>query len=120
MRNPERSPLDGIIAALPVALLVALLLTNLAFYVRLRTGGPLVGLAFYLVLLAITFRQDRASHRPVMLGGLLGLAVHVVEVVAMGWPVNRALMALNLLLPAGLALAPWVADGGSWWEAGNR
>jgi hypothetical protein len=109
MRNPERSPLDGII----VAVLVALLLTNLALYVRMRTGGPLIGLAFYLVLLAISLRQGKASHRPVMVGGLLGLVVHVVEVVTMGWPVYRALMALNLLLPAGLALAAWAADGGS-------
>jgi len=116
MSHLERSPLDWAI----LGLLAALVATNLAFLILLRTGGPLVGLAFYLILLAFTFRARQRDHRSVMFGGLLGLAVHVVEAATMGWSVYPILMVLNLVLPAGLALVAWVADRGPRRVSGNR
>jgi hypothetical protein len=44
-----------------------------------------------------------------MVGGILGLAVHVVEVVMMGWSTYPILMALNLILPALLVPVAWLA-----------
>ena len=105
MSHLERSPQDWVI----LGLLAALVATNLAFLILLRTGGPLIGLAFYLVLLAITFRAKQRDHRPLIFGGLVGLAVHLVEVAAVGWSAYPMLMVLNLVLPAGLALLAWVA-----------
>jgi len=105
MRNLERSPLEWVI----LALLVALVATNITFLILLRTGGPLVGLAFYLVLLAFAFRARQRDYRPVMVGGLVGLAVHVGEAATMGWSAYPVLVALNLVLPAALALSAWAA-----------
>ena len=108
MSHLERSPLDWVIPGL----LAALVVTNLAFLILLRTGGPLIGLAFYLVLLALTFCPRQRDHRSAMVGGLVGLAVHVVEAATMGWSVYPVLMVLNLVLPAALALSAWGADRG--------
>ena len=116
MSSPERSLLDWVI----LGLLATLVMTNLAFLILLRTGGPLIGLAFYLALLVLTFRPRQHDHRSVLVGGLVGLAVHVVEVATIGWSVYPVLMVLNLVLPAGLVMVVWVADRGSRWVAGDR
>jgi hypothetical protein len=88
-------------------LLAALVATNITFLILLRTGGPLIGLAFYLILLALTLRAGRRDHRRLVVGGLVGLAVHVVEVTAMGWTAYPLLVSLNLVLPLALALSAW-------------
>ena len=108
MSNLERSPLNWVI----LGLLAALVVTNMTFLILLRTGGPLIGLAFYLALLALTFRARQRDHRSVMVGGLVGLARHVVEAATMGWSDYPVLVALNLVLPAALALSAWRADRG--------
>ena len=101
-------PLDRVI----LGLLAALVATNIAFLILARTGGPLIGLVFYLVLLALTVRGRQRDHRPAMVGGLVGLAVHVAEATAMGWRDHPVLVGLNLVLPAALALVAWRADRG--------
>jgi hypothetical protein len=106
MNVPERGLPDCVI----LGLLAALVVTNITLLILLRTGGPLIGLAFYLILLFLTVRSRQRDHRTVMTGGLVGLAVHVVEVAIMGWSAYPVLMALNLVLPAGLALLAWAAD----------
>jgi hypothetical protein len=116
MSHLERSPLDWVI----LGLLAALVVTNITFLILLRTGGPLIGLAFYLVLLALTFRARQRDHRSVMVGGLVGLAVHVVEVVMMGWSDYPVLMTLNLVLPAALALSAWAVGREPRRVAGNK
>jgi hypothetical protein len=108
MNVPERAPWDWIIRGL----LAALVVTNIALLSLLRTGGPLIGLGFYLVLLVFTFRSRQRDHRSVLVGGLVGLAVHMAEVVMMGWSAYPALVALNLVLPAALAVSAWSADRG--------
>ena len=105
MSHPERSPLDWVI----LGLLAMLVVTNMAFLVLQRTGGPLIGLAFYLVLLALMWRGRQSAHRTVLVGGCVGLVVHVVEAVAMGASAYPTLLALNLILPAALALLAWAA-----------
>jgi hypothetical protein len=116
MSHLESSPLDWVI----LGLLAALVVTNLAFLILLRTGGPLIGLAFYLVLLALTVRPRQRDHCSMKVGGFVGLVVHVVEAATMGWSVYPVLMVLNLVLPAGLALVAWVADQGPRRVAGNE
>ncbi len=116
MSHLERSPLDRVM----LGLLAALVVTNIMFLVLLRTGGPLIGLAFYLVLLAHALRCGQRDHRSVMVGGLVGLAVHLVEAATTGWSVYPVLMVLNLVLPAGLALAAWVEDRGPRRVAGSK
>ena len=116
MSSRERSALDRVI----VGLLAALVVTNIAFLILARTGGPLIGLAFYLALLALTVAGRQRDHRSVMVGGLVGVAVHVVEAVAMGSPEYQVLLGLNLILPAALALAAWAADRGPRREASGR
>jgi hypothetical protein len=108
MSHIERARLDWVI----LGLLAALVVTNVTFLILLRTGGPLIGLAFYLVLLALTFRAGQRDHRPVMVGGLVGLAVHGVEAAMMGRSDYPVLVVLNLILPAALALSAWGADRG--------
>jgi hypothetical protein len=66
------------------------------FLALLRTGGPLIGLVLYAVLLRRWWQRD---YRAAAVGGPAGLAVHVVEVVTMGWSAYPVLMALNLILP---------------------
>jgi membrane-bound metal-dependent hydrolase YbcI (DUF457 family) len=106
MSPQERSPLDWII----LGLLAALVATNITFLILLRTGGPLIGLAFYLILLTLTLRARQPDHRLAMLGGLVGLVVHIVEAATMGWSAYPVLVTLNLILPATLALSAWAAD----------
>ncbi len=108
MSSLERSPLDWVI----LGLLASLVVTNMTFLILQRTGGPLIGLAFYLVLFALAGRGRQRDRRSVMVGGLVGLAVHVVEAVTMGWSAYPVLMVLNLFLPAMLALLAWSADRG--------
>ena len=103
-----RSWLDLVI----LGLLVALVATNTALLILLRTGGPLIGLAFYLVLLILTLRTRQRDYRPLVIGGLAGLAVHLVEVVAVGWSVYPVLIVLNLVLPVALAASAWAAARG--------
>jgi hypothetical protein len=116
MSHLEKSSLDWVI----LVLLAALVVTNLVFLILVRTGGPLIGLAFYLVLLALTLRPGPRDHRSAMVGGLVGLAVHGVEAAAIGWSDYPVLMALNLVLPVGLALSAWGADRGPRQVAGNE
>ena len=106
MRDLVRSWLDLVI----LGLLVALVATNTALLILLRTGGPLIGLAFYLVLLILTLRTRQRDYRPLVIGGLAGL--HLFEVVAVGWLVYPVLMALNLVLPVALAASAWAAARG--------
>ena len=108
MSHLERRPLGWVI----LGLLAALVATNIALLVLLRTGGPLIGLGFYLILLVLAFRSEQRDHRLLMAGGLLGLAVHVVEVIVMGSSAYPLLLALNLVLPATLALSAWAAGRG--------
>jgi hypothetical protein len=95
------------LAWVALGLLAALVVTNAVFLVLLQTGGPLVGLVLYAVLL---WRWRERDYRALVMGGLAGLAVHVVEAAVMGWSVYAALMALNLLLPAVLALTAWSTE----------
>jgi hypothetical protein len=105
MSHPERSPL----AWVGLGLLAALVATNATFLVLQRAGGPLIGMGFYGVLLVLAWRGWQRNRQTVMVGGLLGLAVHGVEVVALGWSAYPVLMALNLILPAALAGVAWAA-----------
>lgn len=109
----QRPPL----AWVALGLLAALVVTNAAFLALLQTGGPLIGLVLYAVLL---WRWQQRDYRAAVVGGLAGLVVHVVEVVAMGWSTYPALMALNLILPAVLALVAWLADQRAQQEDGNK
>jgi hypothetical protein len=106
MRPPKRSSLDWAV----LGLLAALVATNAAFLIVQRTGGPAIGTAFYLVLLILTWGQRKRDHRKVVLGGLVGLAVHAIEVIALDWPAQPLLLVLNLTLPVPLVAAAWVAD----------
>ena len=106
--NAKRPPL----AWLALGLLAALVATNAVFLLLLRIGGPLIGLVFYVALLVIVWRRRRPDWRPVMMGGLVGSAVHIVEVVVGGWTAYPLLVALNLILPAALVLVAWLAG----WE----
>ena len=103
--NAKRPPL----AWVALGLLVALVATNAVFLILLRTGGPLIGLVFYGALLIVVWRRRRPDWRPVMVGGLVGFAVHIVEVVVGGWTAYPLLVALNLILPLALAPVAWLA-----------
>jgi hypothetical protein len=84
-----------------LSLLVTLVMTNGVFLALVQKGGALIGLVLYAILL---WRWRRRDYRAVMVGALAGLAVHLVEVIAMGWSTYPALMALNLALPTALTL----------------
>jgi hypothetical protein len=106
MRRRGRSALDRAV----VGLLGALVATNAAFLILQRTTGPAIGAVFYLVLLILTWRQRQRDHRKVIVGGLVGLAVHAGEVIVLGWPAQPMLLALNLALPVPLVVVAWMAD----------
>jgi len=89
-----------------LGLLAALVVTNAVFLALLQTGGPLIGLVLYAVLL---WRWRQRDYRAAVVGGIAGLVVHVVEVVTTGWSAYPALVALNLILPAMLAPVAWLA-----------
>ena len=65
----------------------------------LRSGGPLIGAGFYLILLIITCRSRKSGYQPVILGGIAGFIVHIVEVILMGWTPYPPFMILNLIFP---------------------
>jgi hypothetical protein len=105
VNRANKAPLAWVI----LGLLAALVATNVAFLILLRTGGPLVGITFYAVLLAFARHRQQRGNREVMVGSLVGLAVHVAEATILGWTPYPALMALNLILPAVLAPVAWLA-----------
>lgn len=92
-----------------LVILASLVATNAAFLILLGTGGPLIGVTFYVVLLALVWRGRRRDYQVAVVGGLAGLAVHVAEVVTTGWSAYPLLMALNLILPAVLVPLAWLA-----------
>ena len=100
MRPTERPPL----AWIALVILAALVLSNAVYLALLRLGGPLIALVLYAVLLWRWFQRDYGA---IVVGGLAGLTVHVLEVILVGWSSYPALMALNLVLPALLALMGW-------------
>ena len=105
MNKKRRPPLVWTV----LGLLGALVATNVTFLILVRTGGPLVGLVFYLALLVVVWRGRQPGYRPVVVGGFVGLAVHIVEVILVGWTTYPLLVALNLILPALLVPAAWQA-----------
>ena len=116
MNKTKRPPL----AWVALSLLGALVAANAMFLILLRTGGPLIGIAFYVALLTLAWRGRPRDYRAVMVGGLAGLAVHVAEVITMGWSAYPVLMALNLILPAGLAPLAWLAGQRAQQEDGSK
>jgi hypothetical protein len=106
LTGAQRPPL----AWVALGLLAALVATNAAFLALVQTGGPLIGLVLYAVLL---WRWQRRDYQAAVVGGLAGLAVHVVEVIATGWSAYPVLMGLNLILPAVLTLTAWLAKRGA-------
>ena len=106
MNRAEKTPL----AWVTLGLLAALVVTNVALLVLLRTGGPLIGTAFFAVLLALAWRGRPRDYRAAVVGGVMGLAVHAVEVAMIGWSAYPTLMALNLALPTVLAPLAWLAS----------
>ena len=105
MNRAKKTPL----AWVTLCLLVSLVATNVAFLILLRTGGPLIGIAFYAVLLAVACRGQQRGSREVIVGSLVGLTVHVAEATILGWTPYPALMALNIALPTVLAPVAWLA-----------
>lgn len=89
-----------------LGLLAALVATNAFALALLGTGGPLIGMVLYAVLL---WRWERRDYWSAVVGGLAGLTVHVMGVVGTGWSAYPDLIALNLVLPALLAPAAWLA-----------
>jgi hypothetical protein len=110
MSRLERLPLGWV----ALGLLAALVATNALLLILLRTGGPLIGLAFYAVLLTMAYRGRRRASQAVMVGALIGLVVHVVEVSVAGWSAYPFLMGLNLALPALLAAVAWLTGRPVW------
>ena len=113
MSRTESPPLTWV----ALGLLAALVVTNVVSLALLRTGGPLIGLVLYAVLL---WRWRQRDYRAAVVGGLAGLAVHVVEVVTTGWSAYPALMALNLVLPAVLTPVAWSAGRRAQREDGSK
>lgn len=105
MNRSKKAPL----AWVATGLLAALVATNVVFLILLRTGGPLIGIAFYAVLLVVVCSGQQRGNRQVVVGGLVGLAVHVAEATILGWTPHPALMALNIVLPAVLVPVAWLA-----------
>jgi hypothetical protein len=96
-----------------LGLLAALVPANVAFLILHRTAGPAIGALFYLVLLILAWGRRQGHRRIVIVGGLVGLAVHVGEVMASGWPAEPLLLVLNMILPVLLVVAPG-------WPIGQR
>ena len=105
MNKKRRSPLAWAV----LCILGALVATNVTFLLLMRTGGPLIGAVFYLALLVVVWRRRQPDYHPVVVGGLVGLVIHIVEVILMGWTAYPLLVALNLVLPAVLVPAAWLA-----------
>jgi hypothetical protein len=105
------------LAWVALGLLTALVVTNAVSMALLQTGGPLIGLVLYAILL---WRWRQRDYRAAVMGGLAGLAVHAVEVVATGWSAYPALMALNVVLPAVLAPVAWSTGQQAQQEDGSK
>ncbi|RLC75536.1 MAG: hypothetical protein DRJ03_08905 [Chloroflexi bacterium] len=103
MSRAEMPPLTWV----ALGLLAALAATNALFLALLQTGGPFIGLVLYAVLL---YRWQQRDYRAAVIGGLAGLAVHIVEVATVGWSDYPTLVTLNLILPAALAPVAWLVD----------
>ena len=112
MSGTERAPL----AWVSLGLLGVLIATNIALWALEQTGGPLIGVTGYGGLLILVLHGRQTDYRAAMVGGLLGLVVHTVEVVARGWSAHTGLMALNLVLPAVLVPMCWLAGRQRQWD----
>ena len=100
MPRSARSRLDWI----ALGLLGALVTANALLLAIHRTGGPAIGIVLYA---AVLWRWLRGDYGAALIGGLIGMVVHVVEAVTMGWTRFPPLGALNLLLPAVLVPLAW-------------
>ena len=90
------------LAWLVPGLLIALVATNVVFMILSRKVGPLIGIMFYGVLV---WRWYRHKYKDGLVGGGMGLVVHLLEVILAGWKDYAVLLALNMILPALLIMA---------------
>ena len=90
------------LAWLALGLLIALVATNVVFMILSRKVGPLIGIMFYGVLV---WRWYHHKYKDGLVGGGMGLVVHLLEVILAGWKDYAVLLALNMILPALLILA---------------
>jgi hypothetical protein len=97
----KRPPL----AWVALGLLTVLVATNVVFMILSQKIGPLIGSAFYGVLI---WRWCRHKYQDAIVGGGIGLVVHLLEVIFMGWEDYAVLLALNLILPVPLILVSGV------------
>lgn len=93
----KRPPLTWV----ALGLLIALVATNVAFMIVSQKIGPLIGSVFYGVLI---WRWCRHKYQDGIVGGGIGLVVHQLEVIFMGWEDYAVPLALNLILPVPLIL----------------
>jgi hypothetical protein len=93
----ERPPL----AWIAVGLLIALVATNIVFLILSHKIGPLIGVVFYGVLV---WRWYLHKYQDGLVGGGIGLVVHLLEVILTGWDDYAVLLALNMIMPALLIL----------------
>ena len=100
MPASARSHLDWI----ALGLLGTLVTANALLLALHRTGGPAIGIVLYSVVL---WRWLRGDYGAALIGGLMGMFVHVVEAVCTGWTRCPPLGALNLLLPTILVPLAW-------------
>ena len=106
MIRTRKSPLAWIV----LGLLAALVATNVIFLLLVGPKGPLIGIIFYAGLLALMWGGQQQDWGAAMVGGGVGLAVHAIEIMTVGWSAYPGLMALNLILPGVLALVAWFAS----------
>ena len=92
-----------------VGLLVVLVVINVVFVLLVKSKGPLIGVVFYAGLLVLSWTKQQQDFGAAMVGGVVGLAAHAIEIMTLGWSPYPSLNALNLILPAVLAPAAWIA-----------
>ena len=92
LTDARRAPLEWV----GLGLLAALVAANALACALLSSGGPLIGLVLYGVLL---WRWERRDYSPSIVGALAGLSVHAVEAWLTGWSRYPDLVAINLVLP---------------------
>ncbi len=99
-------------AIVTIVLLFSLTATNALWLIVNWQGGPLIALAFYLVIsLLCAFKRH---YQAGVIAGIIGFAIHIIELLRLGTNqlagIDQFLFYTNLILPIPLIITSYLAS----------
>ena len=109
MKKEEKISPSGIIT---IAFLLSLAIINSVWLIASSHGGPLIALAFYLVISFLCLK--RQHFQAGVIAGILGFGIHIYELFVLGTSeligIDKVYFYVNLILPIPITITSYLAS----------